>query len=466
MAVVLGALVLGARRARGSGGRLGRSGPRTSARSRRRGRCTTRTRGCSSRCSPTARRPGADTWQGRVPRARPGGGGAGGARQRRARRARGVPRRRLVRARARPRRPSATCSSPAARTAHGAIEAAAEASSRRPAELAGAGGGYDGPLATARASGCGRTSRAAFDRMERAARAGRRRADHHQRLPLRRRAGGPVRPPPGPALGRAARPLAAPPRHRARPRPAAPPTAGWRRTRRASTSSSATLGALALRLHAQRALHASGARRRRAAGATLPDFVPAALRARAGPRRAALERLGHPARRAALRRVELQPVRISRAGAQGIAQFMPGTAAAIGLADPFDAERAIDAQAHLMRDLLRRFPAVPLALAAYNAGPGAVAACGCVPANGETPGYVARILGLMAGAGASGVPARSRCGSSARRRPRARSPSGPAGAEHTGLIAGVCGHKPMPWVNGLRGSSLRGQGQPPRSRAA
>ena len=84
---------------------------------------------------------------------------------------------------------------------------------------------------------------------------------------------------------------------------------------------------------------------------------------------------------------------------------MPGTAAAIGLADPFDAERAIDAQAHLMRDLLRQFPAVPLALAAYNAGPTPVAACGCVPANGETPGYVARILGLMAGAGASGAAA-------------------------------------------------------------
>ena len=84
---------------------------------------------------------------------------------------------------------------------------------------------------------------------------------------------------------------------------------------------------------------------------------------------------------------------------------MPGTAAAMGLRDPFDAERAIDAQARLMRDLLRQFPAVPLALAAYNAGPGAVAACGCVPANGETPGYVARILGLMSGAGAgtSGV---------------------------------------------------------------
>ena len=96
------------------------------------------------------------------------------------------------------------------------------------------------------------------------------------------------------------------------------------------------------------------------------------------------------------------PFAVSPAGAQGIAQFMPGTAAAMGLRDPFDAERAIDAQAHLMRDLLRRFPAVPLALAAYNAGAGRRSPrCGCVPANGETPGYVARILGLMGGAGAS-----------------------------------------------------------------
>ena len=52
-----------------------------------------------------------------------------------------------------------------------------------------------------------------------------------------------------------------------------------------------------------------------------------------------------------------------------------------------------------MRDLLRRFGAVPLALAAYNAGPGAVAACGCVPPYPETRGYVARILGLLGGAG-------------------------------------------------------------------
>jgi hypothetical protein len=93
------------------------------------------------------------------------------------------------------------------------------------------------------------------------------------------------------------------------------------------------------------------------------------------------------------------PFARSPAGAEGIAQFMPGTAAAMGLADPFDPDSAITAQAHLMRDLLGRFGSVPLALAAYNAGPGAVAGCGCVPPIPETTAYVARILGLLGGAG-------------------------------------------------------------------
>jgi hypothetical protein len=93
------------------------------------------------------------------------------------------------------------------------------------------------------------------------------------------------------------------------------------------------------------------------------------------------------------------PSAVSPAGAQGIAQFTPGTARALGLANPFDAPRAIDAQAHLMRDLLRQFASVTLALAAYNAGPGAVAGCMCVPPYPETRGYVARILGLLGGAG-------------------------------------------------------------------
>jgi hypothetical protein len=90
---------------------------------------------------------------------------------------------------------------------------------------------------------------------------------------------------------------------------------------------------------------------------------------------------------------------VSPAGAEGISQFMPGTAASMGLRDPFDPKAAIDAQAHLMRDLLRRFGSVPLALAAYNAGDAPVAACMCVPPIPETVAYVAAILGRMNGAG-------------------------------------------------------------------
>lgn len=93
------------------------------------------------------------------------------------------------------------------------------------------------------------------------------------------------------------------------------------------------------------------------------------------------------------------PFAQSGAGAQGIAQFMPDTARAYGIKDPFDPAQSIDAQAHLMRDLLRRFASVALALAAYNAGPAPVAACGCIPAIPETQAYVAKILGLLGGAG-------------------------------------------------------------------
>jgi soluble lytic murein transglycosylase-like protein len=58
-----------------------------------------------------------------------------------------------------------------------------------------------------------------------------------------------------------------------------------------------------------------------------------------------------------------------------------------------------------MRDLLREFGSVALALAAYNAGPGRVRQCGCVPDIPETKAYVAKLLGLMAGAGEAGAPA-------------------------------------------------------------
>jgi soluble lytic murein transglycosylase-like protein len=131
----------------------------------------------------------------------------------------------------------------------------------------------------------------------------------------------------------------------------------------------------------------------------LPSFVPARFSA---PLAAAAQRWNVSA---ALLAAQLyaesgfNPYAVSPAGAQGIAQFMPGTARSLGLDDPFDASRAIDAQGRLMRDLLRQFGSVPLALAAYNAGPGAVSACGCVPPYPETQAYVTRILGLLRGAG-------------------------------------------------------------------
>jgi hypothetical protein len=63
----------------------------------------------------------------------------------------------------------------------------------------------------------------------------------------------------------------------------------------------------------------------------------------------------------------------SPAGALGIAQFMPGTAGARGLADPFDPESAIPKAASLLADLKKQFGNLGLAAAAYNAGPGRVA---------------------------------------------------------------------------------------------
>lgn len=135
--------------------------------------------------------------------------------------------------------------------------------------------------------------------------------------------------------------------------------------------------------------------------ASLPGFVPREFRQ---PILAAAMKWGVSATLLSaqlLAESNFDPSAVSSAGARGIAQFMPGTAAAYGLRDPFDAEQAIDAQARLMKDLLARFDGKPaLALAAYNAGPGAVAPCDCIPDFPETQAYVARILALVGGAGA------------------------------------------------------------------
>ncbi|PTL55732.1 hypothetical protein C7Y72_19070 [Paraconexibacter algicola] len=137
----------------------------------------------------------------------------------------------------------------------------------------------------------------------------------------------------------------------------------------------------------------------RGLGSGLPSWVPAVYRpmiARAAQR----WNVGAVLLAAQLRtESNFNPHARSSAGALGIAQFMPGTAQEYGLHDPFDPAAAIDAQARLMRRLLQQFAAVPLALAAYNAGPGAVQACRCAAPYSETRDYVARILALMLGQG-------------------------------------------------------------------
>lgn len=94
------------------------------------------------------------------------------------------------------------------------------------------------------------------------------------------------------------------------------------------------------------------------------------------------------------------PRAVSPAGAQGIAQFMPGTARGMGVRDPFDPAQAIPGSARLIASGIREFGSVPLALAAYNAGGGAVRRYGGIPPYAETQAYVARVMAL-AGQGAA-----------------------------------------------------------------
>jgi hypothetical protein len=84
---------------------------------------------------------------------------------------------------------------------------------------------------------------------------------------------------------------------------------------------------------------------------------------------------------------------VSRAGAQGVAQFMPGTAAERGLLDPFDPEQAIPEAARFIAELRKRFGNLGLAAAAYNGGPQRVAQWlrGAGPLFSETRAYVAFI---------------------------------------------------------------------------
>lgn len=86
------------------------------------------------------------------------------------------------------------------------------------------------------------------------------------------------------------------------------------------------------------------------------------------------------------------PMAVSGAGAAGLAQLMPGTARELGVMNRHDPMASIDGGARYLRQMLDRFEAVHLALAAYNAGPGAVSKARGIPMNGETPEYVRAVL--------------------------------------------------------------------------
>lgn len=91
------------------------------------------------------------------------------------------------------------------------------------------------------------------------------------------------------------------------------------------------------------------------------------------------------------------PDAVSKSGAVGLGQLMPGTAADMGVIDPFDPAQNLDGAAAYLAMLLTRYDGdIRLALAGYNAGPGTVDGCRCVPENGETPGYVANVTAYYA----------------------------------------------------------------------
>lgn len=90
------------------------------------------------------------------------------------------------------------------------------------------------------------------------------------------------------------------------------------------------------------------------------------------------------------------PCAVSPKGALGLMQIMPQVAQELDLVSPFEPEQNVDAGVRKLKQLLRRFDGdLPLVLAAYNAGPGAVERSGGVPEFRETKRYVASVLSAL-----------------------------------------------------------------------
>jgi soluble lytic murein transglycosylase-like protein len=139
----------------------------------------------------------------------------------------------------------------------------------------------------------------------------------------------------------------------------------------------------------------SSATGRTAAPAGWAGALPEAGRPWAGAIDAAATKAGvDPRLLAAIAQAEsgFNPNALSGAGAVGLTQLMPGTAAGLGV-DPTDPAANLDGGARYISGQLDTFGRLDLAVAAYNAGPGAVRQAGGVPDYPETQAYVRRVLG-------------------------------------------------------------------------
>jgi soluble lytic murein transglycosylase-like protein len=94
---------------------------------------------------------------------------------------------------------------------------------------------------------------------------------------------------------------------------------------------------------------------------------------------------------------DYDPSCVSSAGAMGLMQLMPENCREYGVTDPYDCAQNINAGVRQLKQMMDRFGSVDLALAAYNAGPGAVTRYGGVPPYRETQAYVRRITGWLSG---------------------------------------------------------------------